>query len=294
MVDYTRDEFLKLLEGNFCKVEGDHRYYLSDPNLDNKDVAESLDLDASYFGTLLNPSSDNVSYKTAIRRLLKYEKTKNLEKQVGELEAENKMLEASQGRRKFVLYSAVGIALIAMILTMWNFYWLPTKLNDTLADYVKSQPQRYVVRDAPTLEKIMQWHGKIVAQQLALEAVLINARIKEKEAELTPEQKMQYIEEARGIVKKVIKDERLGLHSLGFVNEEGKNIYDFLQDAAPYDSLFLDSDPLFPNAFKQAIPYLTSRQEPYSMVAKQMIDVVTVVQGKTWSEMENRMFPSSQ
>ena len=105
---------------------------------------------------------------------------------------------------------------------------------------------------------------------------------------------MQYIEEARGIVKKVIKDERLGLHSLGFVNEEGKNIYDFLQDAAPYDSLFLDSDPLFPNAFKQAIPYLTSRQEPYSMVAKQMIDVVTVVQGKTWSEMENRMFPSSQ
>lgn len=294
MEDYTRDQFLKLLEKNFSKVDGDHRLQLSDPNLDNKDVAEALDLDASYFGTLLNPSSDSASYKTVIKRLLKYEKIKNLETQVEELEATHKVLRDRETKNKAMLFLALILSMAAIVLVIINFFWLPSKLNYTLAGYVKSQPQRFVIRDVGTLENIMQWHGKIITHHLALEAVKLNAEVKAKADNFTPADSIQILGRAIQIVRVAIQKERIYFRGLNFYTEEGANIVDVLDEVAPYDSLFTRSDPFFSVGLREVASYLVSKDKPFLDVATRVDQVVSDVQQKTWAKMEDIMFSSSK
>lgn len=189
----------------------------------------------------------------------------------------------------YVIAVLFAVVVIAMGLSILQNPWFLEKIGRV--KHTDSDSNSYLVRDSGTLENIMQWHGKMIRYQLALEGIILNAKVKEIETELTPQQQQSFIEEAKEIIKKVVREERVGLASLHFSTLQGANLATILNEAAPHDSLFSDSDSLFSAGFKNIAPYLLSKKASVKIIADESVKEVTTVQHNLWNKMIGIIFP---
>lgn len=290
-MDYTRENFVTLLERNVGKVvfEGG-RYYIKKDGIKihNKEVAELIDYSERQFGSCLNPS-DTPSYQTAIKRLVKLEEFGKQQQQLKSLKIENNDLKSEN--RKYQIFTKIlsTISLVAILATFATILWLPSKLEKTVGKTSQANTTSYVVSDEATLDKIMEWHGQNMVNTFAWEAILINEKIKKSHLPLSKDQQEIFINETKEMVIRIIRKGRNRLHALGFVTEKGKNIADVLEKISPFIDLFKSGENSFSPELQTTLSYILNPKSSFSEVGERVRESTFIAQVKTWNDMKKAL-----
>ena len=261
-MEYTRALFIQLLEKHFGKVLEDRgRHFLKD--FENREVAELLDYDKRQFGNCLNPK-DNTSYKTVIKRLLTYDKMKELERKVEDLENKNNRLQSNNKKakrlNKWLLMATIGAIAIAIIGTLW--------LSKRYAKEVASNDETtFTIKDKLTLDRIVEHHGKLMVYRLFYEAVRINDMMKNNQ---NPVSDSVVAAKTISYITTAMVDGRKDLQDIGFVNKEGVNIVQILNEEYPTNSLFQGESSLFSSAVDKVTKHLKDPKVNWDTLLKEI------------------------
>ena len=258
-MEYTRALFIQLLEKHFGKVlEDGGRHILKD--FENREVAELLDYDKRQFGNCLNPT-DNTSYKTVINRLMKYDKMKELEGEIENLKNKNNRLQSDNKKtkrvNKWLLLATIGAIAIAILGTLWLSKKEVASNDETI----------FTIKDKLTLDRVVEHHGKLMVYRLFYEAVRINDMMKNNE---NPVSDSVVAAKTISYITAAMVDGRKDLQDIGFVNKEGVNIVQILNEEYPTSSLFQGESSLFSSAVEKVTKHLKDPKVNWDTLLKEI------------------------
>ena len=258
-MEYTRALFIQLLEKHFGKVlEDGGRHILKD--FENREVAELLDYDKRQFGNCLNPT-DNTSYKTVINRLMKYDKMKELEGEIENLNNKNNHLRSDNKKvkrvNKWLLMATIGAVAIAIIGSLWLSKKEMASNDETI----------FTIKDKLTLDRVVEHHGKLMVYRLFYEAVRINDMMKNNE---NPVSDSVVAAKTISYITAAMVDGRKDLQDIGFVNKEGVNIVQILNEEYPSNSLFQGESSLFSSAVEKVTKHLKDPKVNWDTLLKEI------------------------
>ena len=258
-MEYTRALFIQLLEKHFGKVlEDGGRHILKD--FENREVAELLDYDKRQFGNCLNPT-DNTSYKTVINRLMKYDKMKELEGEIENLKNKNNHLQSANKKvkrvNKWLLMATIGAVAIAIIGSLWLSKKEIASNDETI----------FTIKDKLTLDRVVEHHGKLMVYRLFYEAVRINDMMKNNE---NPVSDSVVAAKTISYITAAMVDGRKDLQDIGFVNKEGVNIVQILNEEYPTSSLFQGESSLFSSAVEKVTKHLKDPKVNWDTLLKEI------------------------
>ena len=258
-MEYTRALFIQLLEKHFGKVlEDGGRHILKD--FENREVAELLDYDKRQFGNCLNPT-DNTSYKTVINRLMKYDKMKELEGEIENLKNKNNHLQSDNKKvkrvNKWLLMATIGAVAIAIIGSLWLSKKEIASNDETI----------FTIKDKLTLDRVVEHHGKLMVYRLFYEAVRINDMMKNNE---NPVSDSVVAAKTISYITAAMVDGRKDLQDIGFVNKEGVNIVQILNEEYPTSSLFQGESSLFSSAVEKVTKHLKDPKVNWDTLLKEI------------------------
>lgn len=231
-MDYTRDSLLTLLKKLYGPYKGEDR--IDFINVTSKEIASELGYDEGQFSRIVNPGfGKEPSIET-------YQKIINRLKQ----NLENKKLSNTNKRLKLIVLFLLFLLLLAagklVITSLNNPNRLPSSPHYTL--------------DLTQVINLFEWHGIGIQNQLAVEGLLFNLKIRE--GNLTAEEENSELEKLEQEVGIILKNGRSKLEAFRFESKEGTNLRMLLDACYALDS---DSTGL-KRDFIKVIPYLTKKE----------------------------------
>lgn len=243
-MEYSRITLIKLLTKLYGPSKGEDR--IDFLNFTSKEIATDLGYDESQFSRILNPGIGKEpsvdSYQKIITRVLQ-----NLE---------NKKIKEENIRLKWWRIIALS-TILALIMFIFAITFLKRVDNVNLQKGI--QPEN--VLDVTQIINFLELHGVSIQNQLAVQGLLFNLKIREKKLTLEEEQvEMKKLEQD---VKLILERGRSKIESLRFMTADGESLKRHIEKCYSLDS---DSTGL-KNDFRKVIPHLVNKDiEPQELV----------------------------